>query len=125
MQLETFNDALIECVKSAGGSKVVASILWPEKPMQQAQQLLLACLNTDRAEKLNPEQALFIIKLAKDAGVHVGIDFICSSLSYTKPQPIQPEDEKAQLQREFIEAQKAFAQLSKRMETVGLLKAVA
>ncbi len=125
MQIETFNDALIECVKSAGGSKVVASILWPEKPIHQAQQLLLACLNSERAEKLNPEQALLIIKMAKDAGVHSGIEYICNTLSYTIPQPIQPEDEKAQLQREFIEAQRQFAQLSKRMESVGLLKAVA
>lgn len=125
MQFESFNDALIECVKSAGGSKTVASILWPEKPIHQAQQLLLACLNIERPEKLNPEQALLIIKLAKDTGLHTGIEYICHTLSYTMPQPIQPDDEKAQLQREFIEAQKSFAALSKRMESVGLLKVVA
>lgn len=124
MQIESFNEALIECVKSAGGSKVVASILWPEKPLSQAQQLLLSCLNTERAEKLNPEQALLIIKLAKEAGIHTGIEYICHTLSYTMPQPIQPEDEKAQLMREFIAAQKQMANLAKQMEIKGILKVV-
>jgi len=45
---KTFNDALIECVKAAGGSKVVGAALFPEKPLDTAQRLLLACLNEDR-----------------------------------------------------------------------------
>lgn len=125
MQIESFNEALIECVKAAGGSKVVASILWPEKPLSQAQQLLLSCLNTERAEKLNPEQSLLIIKLAKETGAHIGIEYICHTLRYTTPQSIQPEDEKAQLMREFIAAQKLMANIAKQMESVGILKAVA
>jgi hypothetical protein len=124
MQNESINDALIECVKAAGGSKVVASILWPEKPLNDAQRLLLACLNTERSEKLCPNQTLLILKLAKDAGSHVGINFICNSLNYTVPSPIEPEDEKAQLMREFIQAQKAMSQLAEKLSHVGL-KAVA
>jgi hypothetical protein len=124
MQYETLNDALIECVKAAGGSKAVASILWPEKPLNDAQRLLLACLNTERSEKLCPNQTLLLLKLAKDAGSHIGINFICNSLNYSLPTPIEPEDEKAQLMREFIQAQKAMSQLADKLTHVGL-KAVA
>jgi hypothetical protein len=124
MEIESLNDALIECVKAAGGSKTVASILWPEKPLNDAQRLLLACLNTERSEKLCPNQTLLILKLAKDAGSHVGINFICNSLNYSVPTPIEPEDEKAQLMREFIQAQKAMTQLADKLSHVGL-KAVA
>jgi hypothetical protein len=124
MQNDSMNDALIECVKAAGGSKTVASILWPEKPLNDAQRLLLACLNTERSEKLCPNQTLLIRKRGKDAGSHVGINFICNSLNYSVPAPIEPEDEKAQLMREFIQAQKAMSQLAEKLSHVGL-KAVA
>jgi hypothetical protein len=124
MEIESLNDALIECVKAAGGSKAVASILWPEKPLNDAQRLLLACLNTERSEKISPEQTMLILKLAKEAGSHIGIEFICNSLSYSTPAPIEPEDEKAKLMREFIQAQKAMTQLADKLSHVGL-KAVA
>jgi len=124
-EIETFNDALIECVKAAGGSKVVGALLWPEKTINDAQRLLLACLNTERNEKLSPEQSLLILKLAKESCSHLGIEFICKSLSYSIPTPIEPEDEKATLQREFIAAQKQMMALASRMEGLGLLKVVA
>ena len=124
MLAESMNDALIECVKAAGGSKVVASILWPEKPLADAQRLLLACLNTDRSEKLCPNQTLLILKLAKEAGSHVGINYVCGVLNYSQPTPIEPEDEKAQLMRDFIQAQKMMTQLADKLSHVGL-KAVA
>jgi len=120
MELDTINDALIECVKAAGGSKSVGSILWPEKTVNDAQRLLLACLNIERSEKLCPSQTMLILKLAKDAGSHVGIEFICQSLSYSKPNPIEPEDEKAELMREFIQAQKVISMLADKLSNVGL-----
>lgn len=121
-ELESFNDALIECVKACGGSKTVASIIWPEKTVNDAQRLLLACLNSERNEKLSPEQALLIMRLAKNVGCHVGIEYICQTLGYSKPEPITKQDEAAQIHRDFIEAQKAMMILAKRMELAGLLK---
>ncbi len=120
MELETLNDALIECIKASGGSKSVASILWPEKPPLDAQRLLLACLNPERSEKLCPSQTLLILKLAKEAGSHIGIEFICQSLNYSKPTPIEPEDHKAELMREFIAAQKAMSLLAEKLGNVSL-----
>jgi hypothetical protein len=44
---------------------------------------------------------------------------------YTDPQPVEPEDERAKLQREFINAQRGFEALAKRMERAGLLRSAA
>lgn len=123
--IETLNDALIECVKAAGGSKVVASLLWPEKPMQDAQRLLINCFNPDRSEKISPDQTLFILKLAKEHGYHIGLSFICSILGYSRPTPIEPEDEKAQLQKDFIDAVNRLDSIKSKLQTNGMLKAVA
>jgi hypothetical protein len=112
---ESFNDVLIECVKAYGGSKTVGSLLWPEKTIKDSQNLLLACLNTDRPEKLNPEQVLFIISLARKNNVHTGIEYICKALHYSIPTPIEPEDEKALLMREFIEAQRKLTDLANKI----------
>lgn len=115
-EAESFNYALIECVKAAGGSKKVGPLLFPEKTIDLAQRLLLACLNDDRPEKLSPDQALFIMRLAKDNGCHVGIEYVCHSLSYSQPTPIEPKDETAQLQKEFIEASKMMSKIAERIE---------
>jgi hypothetical protein len=65
-EINSINSMLIECVKAAGGSKRVGPLLWPEKPVLDAQKLLLACLNEDRPEKLSPDQAFLIERLQRD-----------------------------------------------------------
>ncbi|CAJ0698698.1 hypothetical protein [Ralstonia holmesii] len=122
---ESFNDALDAVVKSCGGAKVVASKLWPEKTPDAAHRLLLACLNEGRVEKLSPEQTLFLLKLGRDRGCHAAMNFLARDCGYADPTPIEPEDERARLQREFIEAQKAMQVLAGRMEQFGLIRAVA
>lgn len=122
---ESINDALDACVKACGGAKVVGCQLWPDKPPEAAHRLLLACLNEGRAEKLNPDQVLFVLRMARERGFHAGINFIARETGYADPQPIEPEDERARLQREFIEAQKAMQKLADRMERVGLIRSAA
>jgi hypothetical protein len=112
VDVDSFNDALIECVKAAGGSKNVGAKLWPEKPLTDAQKLLLACLNEDRPEKLSPDQAMLVIRLAKEAGSHIGIVFLCQSLGYSIPTPISPEDKADQLKLAFIEAVKTVEKIA-------------
>jgi hypothetical protein len=122
-EINSINSMLIECVKAAGGSKVVGPLLWPEKPVLDAQKLLLACLNEDRPEKLSPDQAFLIEKLAKEAGSNVAIEYRCSAMSYSIPTPIEPEDERARLQREFITAQKGLERLAEKLIASGVLGA--
>lgn len=118
MQVETLNEALIECVKACGGSKQVGPVLWPEKEPGAAQRALLDALNHDRPAKLSPEQAMLIFRLARAKGCHIGMQFIAADLGYTMPTPVEPKDEMAELQRQFIEAQKSMQDMLARMELV-------
>jgi hypothetical protein len=115
---ESFNDALIECVKAAGGSKVVGAKLWPEKMADAAQRHLLNCLQEGRAEHLKPDQVLFVLRLARDAGHHTGMHFLADSLGYSQPEPISPRDEVAELQRQFLDATRAMQAMAARMEAL-------
>ena len=116
MLAESLNDALVECVKAAGGSKVVGPAIWPAKGMEAAQRHLLSCLNPDRNEKLGPDEVLMVLRMARESGFHAGAAFVLRDLGYADPVPIEPEDERATLQRQFIESTRALSKLADRIE---------
>lgn len=117
--METLNDAIIECVRACGGSKQVGAALWPEKTPDAAQRALLDCLNEDRPAKLSPEQLLLVLRMARQRGHHAGINFIAADLGYGTPVPIEPRDEIADLQRQFIEASRTMQRMAERMEKLN------
>lgn len=114
--MDSFNDVLIACVKACGGSKQVGPLLWPEKAPDGAQRALLDCLNEDRPAKLSPEQVLLVLRMARARGFHAGMEFIASDLGYTAPTPVEPKDEVAELQRQFIESVRLQSALADRIE---------
>lgn len=100
MPADCINDALIECVKACGGSKVIGVRLWPEKGVESAQRYLLDCLNPERPNhKLAPEQVMLILRWARERGFHGGMEFVSTELGYTMPQPIKLEDAADELTR--------------------------
>jgi hypothetical protein len=113
---ESFNSALIECVRACGGSKVVAHKLWPEKTVDAAQRHLLNCLNEDKPERLTPDHTLMLMRMARKKGCHVGMQFLCAALGYAQPVPIDHRDEAAELKRQFIEAVAKMASMAQRIE---------
>jgi hypothetical protein len=117
---ESLADALKEVIAVAGGTKSVACKLWPEKTPDAAQRTLLDCLNENRPEKLSPEQVLFLMRLGREIGCHAAINYITRDSGYSDPLPIEPEDEKAKLMREFVAAQKAMSSIADRLANVGL-----
>jgi len=121
-EVNSINSMLIECVKAAGGSKIVGPILWPEKSVNEAQKLLLSCLNEDRPEKLSPDQAFLIERLAKEAGSHVAIEYRCKALSYSIPTPIEPQDEMAELMKSFIKSQQELSVVAAKINGLGVGK---
>ena len=118
---ETFNDALDAVVKACGGAKSVACKMWPEKTPDAAHRLLLACLNEGRVEKLSPEHVLMLLRMGRERNCHAAINYLARESGYSDPTPIEHEDEKARLQREFIEAQRSMSMLANRMEKFGML----
>lgn len=103
---ESLSEALKEAVKALGGAKKVGEKLKPEMLADAAGRWVSDCLNPDRREKLDPEQVFWILREARKVGCHIAMHFICEGAGYAKPMPIEPEDERARLMREFIEATK-------------------
>ena len=116
---ESLNDALIEAVKACGGSKAVGIALWPAKGVEAAQRQILACLNPERSEKLGPDELLHVLRMARERGCHVGMQYLAATLSYAEPVPTEPEDERATLQREFIESTQRMARIAERIERLN------
>lgn len=117
---ETFTEALGDCVRALGGNKAVGATLWPEKSIEDARRSLLDALNPDRAQKLSPEQVLLIVSEAAKRGCLAGVAYITRASRCAEPQPVEPEDERAALQREFVQATADMKRLFTRMERAGL-----
>jgi glutamyl/glutaminyl-tRNA synthetase len=118
--VESLTEALKATVASVGGAKFVASSLWPEKSLEEANRHLLDCLNPDRAARLDPEKLLLLLKLARAKGVHLAMTWILEDVGYAAPQPIEPEDQEAEQQRQFISAVERLEALAKRMDRTRL-----
>ena len=118
-------DAIAEACNALGGRKAVAVLLWPSVAVREAHNRLDAALNPERREKLSPAELMFIIGKAREAGCHSVMRFLCAEGGYQDPIPREPENEKARLQREFIQAQKAMSKLAAQMERAGLFRVVA
>ena len=117
--MESMNDALLECVNACGGSKQVAAALFPAKAPDAAQRALLDALNEDRPAFPHPDHVLQILRMARARGCHAGMEFIAAQLHYAPPVPVQPVDQLAELQRDYIEATRTLAQIAARIETLA------
>lgn len=115
MHFDSINEALIACVKAAGGSKTVGGSIWPDIAPDQAQRKLLNALDESRPENLKPSQVMMILKLARARGFHEGIGFILEDLSYAPTTPIKPADVAEDLMRQVIESQRHLAQQMERL----------
>lgn len=114
--MSSINDALIEAVKAMGGSKQVAPLLWPEKAPDAAQRQLLDCLNPERPANLSPDHVMLVLRLARERGLHGALQAMCAELGYSEPLPVQPHDEAAELQRQYIAAARDMARIADRLE---------
>lgn len=115
---ESLNDALREVVLAIGGTKKVASLMRPEKTVDEAARWLNDCLNADRREKLDPDQMLFLLREGRKVGCHSAMGYISAESGYSA-QPIEPQDEIAELQRNFIESTKHLSRMAARIEQLS------
>lgn len=124
-QSSLFHDSVYEALRATvaalGGAKSVAQMLFPEKGVDDATRYLLDCLNPERSAELKPERVVLLLKLARAKGCHIGMAYLCAEAGYIA-QPIEPEDEDAELQRQFIAAAEHVDALVKRMERLRGIK---
>ena len=128
---EDLTEALVACVKACGGSKQVGPLLWPEVAPDAAQRKLLDCLNPERPAHLQPDQVLYLLKLARQRGFHEGFGYMAQVLGYAAPLPVDPVDEVAELQRQYVQAARdlmamndRILSLQERIDGTGKLRAV-
>jgi hypothetical protein len=101
--IDTLNDAIRDTSRAIG-VKEVARLLWPIKPADEAARYLNDCLNPERPHKLSGEEILAIARLGRERGIHLIIAFANMDAGYAPPQPVDPEDQRAELQRRFNES---------------------
>lgn len=121
---DSYEDAIRATASAIGGLKATGVALWPTLPADEAGRKLAACLDRDKREKLSLDELRSIRRMAREKGVHILASYEARDAGYADPQPITPEDEAAQLQREYIAAVKAMAALTKRMDSNPLLRSV-
>ena len=125
---ESIADALHEVVQAAGGPKAVGGRMFPDMPIDHAASRIRDCLNHDRRDRFTPDQLMMILRMGHQVGFHAGMIFLCRELGYSDPAPVEPEDEVARLQREFVEASKALVGMATKIEQMqsrATLKSVA
>lgn len=125
---EDLNDALRDVVARLGGAKCVGRLLWPEKSVEAAHSLLLACLNPARPEHLTPEQLLLLLCRGREAGCHSAMHFIADAAGYERAAPLNVEDESARIRAQFVASVKHLDTLTARLQEIegfsGVMRAV-
>lgn len=122
---EDFYDVLRAMVQAAGGTKAVASRIWPHKPIAEAQRELLDALNRDRPRKLDPEEVIAILKMAREVGFHAGKHWLDGEVGYQPTQPTDPLIERDRLAEAIIEGAKTLERAIKAAERLPALRSVA
>ena len=108
----------LPCVKAMGGFKKVGVLMRPELSADKAGEWLADCLNPDRPQKLSLDQAMFVLRAAREIGCHAGMYFIARDCGYSEPGPVEPEDEAADLERKFIATAEMLAPMLTRIESL-------
>lgn len=114
---ERFEDALSEVTGVCGGRKAFAATMWPNKSARDAHNRLDACLNHERPEKFDLDDLLYVLRAGRAAGCHSAMAFLARECGYGEPVPLEPEDERARLQREFAQS---VAQLTRLADALGI-----
>lgn len=117
--VEDYADAIRATVQALGGCKRVGSELrGADMSVDAAGRWLADCLNPEKREHLHPSQLAYIRRRARQAGVHILAAFEMRDAGYAEPQPVEPQDERAALQRQFIEHTKALAQMLQHIQAL-------
>lgn len=112
------HDALQHLVRALGGAKKVGHALRPGKSPEDAARWLANALDSDRREALQLEDFIQLLRLGREAGCHIVIQELCRHLGYSEPQPVEPEDQRAALEREFVSSVKRLEQLARSIDQV-------
>jgi hypothetical protein len=109
---ENLNDALRHAVKALGGFEVVGSDLWPTKGRKAAGILLSDCLNPERPAKLDLDDVVGLLKLARDRGVHCAMQQLCLDAGYKTPEIAAAKTPRQELATKMQRAAAEYSRLA-------------
>lgn len=116
---DDWREALRYAVAALGGPKVVGSKMRPDMKPDHAARWLNDCLNQDRREHLSPDHLMHLLILARQAGVHAGMQYMTEECGY-RAQPVEPADERTELMRQYVESAKVMERIAKRIEAAEM-----
>ena len=121
-QADLWHDTPEDALKSVligiygkGWNKKAAAEMWPLEDPTDKGKWLERCLMKDRAEKLSLTEILWVLKKGREAGIHTGFAFLAGECDY-EFKAVEPADEMAALQREFIRAAEKQAAMLERIQ---------
>lgn len=100
--VEDYAEAIRATVQALGGFKRVGHDLKPDLTPEAAGRWLADCCNPDKREKLSPTELAYLRRKARTAGCHILATYELREAGYADPQPVEPEDERAALMRQFV-----------------------
>lgn len=109
------NAALRHTVEACGGFKKVGPMMRPDKSPDMAAQWLRDSLNDNRPERLSPDQVNALIRIGHSTGCHAYMRYLSHDCGYSTPEPVNADDERAELQREFNDSVKRLEAMAARM----------
>jgi len=112
--VESLNEAIAFTARAVGFEKL-ASELWPAKGAKEAARYLNDCLNPERPHKLSGEEILHIARRGREIGCYLITSFINMDTGFAPPIPVDAENQKAELQRAFIEQGKRLEAIYQRI----------
>lgn len=117
---DSFLEALRDDVNACGGPKEVGCWFWPEKSLETARNSVNDRLNIERRDRFTNDQERLIIRKARERrGFSAAIAFLCDDTGFERPRPKEPEDERARLQREFVDSVRRLDAISEQLGRVG------
>lgn len=121
--VEDYYEAIRATVQGLGGFKRIGADMKPDLAVDAAGRWLADCCNPEKREKLSPTELAYLRRRARQAGVHVLATFEMRDAGYSDPLPVEPEDERAALQREFVQQTKSLERMLARLQSLGAVNA--
>jgi hypothetical protein len=108
-------DAIRVAIQAIGGNKEAAKLLWGVD-YKGGEQRIRDSLNPHRDEKFSFREVIVLSRRARDLGCHALAVYYNAEAGYAPPVAISKEDEKAELDRQVLEAVSGLRNLLDRAE---------
>ena len=113
-----FRDALDHTVKLMGGTPSVGPKVWPAKTLEGADNWLQDCVSATRKAKLDLEEIVFLLKMARLEGKHDAFYQLCDEVGYARPQIVTPKTRRQVLAEQMKMAATEYSRLADEMAAI-------